>query len=73
MDNIKLNFDEASLAAVAKKAKQTGTGARALRGIIESSLHKYMFNLPDDPSICEVLITESVIDGNAEPVIIKAC
>lgn len=73
MENILLNFDNGSLSAIADLAKERGTGARALRGIIEDSLHKYMFSLPDDPSICEVLITKEVITDKAEPTIIRAC
>lgn len=67
MDGIKLTFRKDSLKAIAKLANERKTGARALRGIMEEVLHKYMFTLPDDETIKEVIITEDVVLKKADP------
>lgn len=71
MDGIKLTFDNDSLVEIAKLAQAKKTGARALRGIVEKVLHKYMYSFPDDSSIKEVIITKDVIINGKEPVIKK--
>jgi ATP-dependent Clp protease ATP-binding subunit ClpX len=63
-EGITLNFSEDALRGMAEKAKATGTGARALRMIVESMLLNLMFEAPSDPSIKEIHITrECVLDG----------
>ncbi|HEX2583399.1 MAG TPA: ATP-dependent Clp protease ATP-binding subunit ClpX, partial [Chlamydiales bacterium] len=48
-ENVQLDFTEDALLAMAKKAKETGTGARALRMIAENLLRDLMFEVPSDP------------------------
>lgn len=67
MDNVELDFTEAALHAVAKKAIKLKTGARGLRGIMEKALMQVMFEIPSDPTIIKVIITEKVIDEGAAP------
>lgn len=69
MDNIKLTFEKEAIDAIAKKAMERKTGARALRSIMEDVLHKHMYHLPDDELIKEVVITEKVVTENADPII----
>jgi ATP-dependent Clp protease ATP-binding subunit ClpX len=70
-ENVKLEFTEAALQAMAEKAKQTGTGARALRMITESILRDLMFEVPSDPSIREILIEKECITQNKAPSIVR--
>ena len=63
-ENVKLHFTEPALLAMAQKAKETGTGARALRMITESLLRDLMFEVPSDPSIKEIIVDkENVTEG----------
>ena len=66
-----LNFTEEALQAIAEKAKATGTGARALRMIVESLLLDLMFEVPSDPSIQEVLVDRESITDHTPPKIIR--
>ena len=68
-ENVKLNFNEDSISEIAKKAINKKTGARGLRSIIEALLLKTMFKLPGISDVHEVIITESVVKNNREPII----
>ena len=70
-ENVKLDFTESALAAMAKKAKDSGTGARALRIIAESILRDLMFEVPSDPTIKEIIVEEECIVDNRQPKIIR--
>ena len=67
MDNVELEFEEAALLAVAKKAIERKTGARSLKGIIEDKMLDVMFELPKSDAPRKVTITEECITENAEP------
>ena len=69
LDEVKLNFDEDALRAIARKAMKKDTGARALRAIIEDFMLDIMYEIPKDDSIGQVTITESYIEGTGGPVI----
>jgi len=60
-EGVKLEFTEDALVAMAEKAKSTGTGARALRMIVENLLRDLMFEIPSDPTIKEILINKNTI------------
>ncbi|HEX2579190.1 MAG TPA: ATP-dependent Clp protease ATP-binding subunit ClpX [Rhabdochlamydiaceae bacterium] len=63
-EGIVLHFAPDALRGMAEKAKTTGTGARALRMIVETMLLNLMFEAPSDPAIKEIFITkESVLEG----------
>ena len=51
MDGVALNFQEESLRAIARKAIKRKTGARGLRGIMESVLTDFMFKIPSDETV----------------------
>lgn len=70
-ENVKLTFAREALLAAAQKAKQAGTGARALRMILENLLRDLMFEVPSDSSIAEIHISEKTITENQPPVIIR--
>ncbi len=69
MENVKLVFDEQSLYAIAKKAMEAATGARALRMILENLMRDLMYEIPSDDTIEEVLIEEETVLGQKPPVI----
>ena len=71
-ENVKLIFKDEAVLEIAKKAINKKTGARGLRSIIESLLLKTMFKLPAMDDIEEVLINESVVKNNSEPLIIHS-
>jgi ATP-dependent Clp protease ATP-binding subunit ClpX len=68
-EEVKLNFTEGALRAIAEKAKKTGTGARALRMIVENLLRDLMYEVPSDPSIEEITIEKETVVENKEPII----
>ncbi|MDX8431184.1 MAG: ATP-dependent Clp protease ATP-binding subunit ClpX [Candidatus Algichlamydia australiensis] len=70
-DNVELNFTDEALFAIAKKAKDAGTGARALRMMVESLLIDLMYKTPSDPTIKEITITKECVTENADPEIVK--
>lgn len=70
-ENVKLEFSHEALLAAAKKAKEAGTGARALRMILENLLRDLMFEVPSDESIAEIHIQEGSILHNHPPEIIR--
>lgn len=69
LDEVKLDFDEGALDAIAERAVAKDTGARALRAIIEEFMLDIMYEIPKDESIGEVTITREYIEGTGGPVI----
>ena len=69
MDSVKLEFDDSALEAIAEKAIEKKTGARALRAIIEHYMLDIMYEVPKDPDIGKVTITKDYIDNNGIPLI----
>lgn len=70
MEGTELEFREESLLAVARKAMERNTGARGLRSILEYVLLDIMYDLPSLESVSKVVIDESVIGGDAKPLVI---
>ncbi len=71
-ENVKLNFKDEAILEIAKRAISKKTGARGLRSIIESLLLKTMFKLPTMEGVEEVIINESVVKNNSDPIIIHS-
>ena len=69
LDEVKLEFDEGSLEAIAEKALKRETGARALRALIEEFMLDIMYEIPKDDNIGRVTITREYIEGTGGPVI----
>ena len=70
MDEVKLEFEENALRAIAKKALEKDTGARALRAILEEYMLDIMYEIPKDDSIGEVIITKEYIEHTGGPKIL---
>ena len=69
LDEVKLDFEDDALRAIAKKAMEKDTGARALRAIIEEFMLDIMFEIPKDDNIGQVVITRAYIEGTGGPII----
>ena len=69
MDEVKLEFEEEALRAIARKAKEKKVGARALRSIIEEFMLDIMYEIPKDDNIGSVTITKEYIENTGGPVI----
>ncbi len=69
LDEVKLEFNDDSLHAIAEKAIKKNTGARALRAIIEEFMLDIMYEIPKDDSIGQVTITREYIEGTGGPLI----
>jgi len=69
-ENVKLTFKDEALREIAAKAIKKKTGARGLRSIIESLLLKTMFKIPTMNNVEEVIVNESVVKNNSQPLFI---
>ncbi len=69
LDEVKLEFTDDALEAIAEKAMERDTGARALRSIIEDFMLDIMYEIPKDDNIGKVTITREYIEGTGGPVI----
>ena len=67
LDEVKLEFDEGALHAIAKKALDKKLGARGLRSIIEEFMLDIMYEIPKDENIGQVIITEDYIEKKGGP------
>ncbi|MDC7291355.1 ATP-dependent Clp protease ATP-binding subunit ClpX [Blautia schinkii] len=67
LDEVKLEFEEEALHAIAAKAMEKKTGARALRAILEQYMLDIMYEIPKDDNIGEVIITREYIEGTGGP------
>ncbi|MDD5906541.1 MAG: ATP-dependent Clp protease ATP-binding subunit ClpX [Clostridiales bacterium] len=68
-DDVALTFEQSALEAVADRAIERNIGARGLRAVMESLLTKIMYDIPSDPTIVKVTITEDCVKNGAEPVV----
>ena len=69
LDEVKLEFTDDALEAIAEKAMEKDTGARALRSIIEEFMLDIMYEIPKDDNIGRVTITGDYIRGTGGPLI----
>ncbi len=69
LDEVKLEFEQEALEAIAEKAMEKDTGARALRAIIEEFMLDIMYEVPKDDNIGRVTITREYIEGTGGPII----
>jgi len=70
MENVHLRFTEGALTAIAREALKRKSGARGLRAIMENIMLDVMYDIPSQPNIKEVLISEEVVTRNAQPIVL---
>src|SRR5208283_4170889 len=71
MEGVHLNLTKDALQALAEAAQKKGTGARALRSLLEKLMLDLMYEIPSRDDIAEVTINRGVVDGKREPLIRK--
>ena len=69
IDGVNLEFTEDAVTAIAQKAVARKTGARGLRSIMEDMMTDIMYEIPSEPDISVVEITEDVVTNNGNPVV----
>ena len=69
-ENVDLKFTDAALKAIAQEALKRRTGARGLRGVIESSMLDVMFDVPGMTNVKEVVIDDKVIREGNQPMMV---
>ena len=67
MDGVQLKFTRDAIVAIAKKAIELKTGARALRAILEKIMLEVMYDLPQRDDVVEVVIDQAVVEGRRKP------
>ena len=70
MEGCDVEFRDDALRAVARKAMERKTGARGLRSIVESVLLDTMYELPSTEGVTKIVVDESVINGESQPLAI---
>ena len=70
MEDVELEFRPDALQAVAARALERKTGARGLRSILEETLLDTMFEIPSVKNVSKVVVDESVIKGDTQPMMI---
>ncbi len=72
IDGVELEFEEGALQEIAREAMKRGTGARALRAIIESIMVNVMYEAPSTPSIKKVVIPPKPFSEGQQPRMLTA-
>ena len=70
MESVEVDFREDGVRAIAEKAMHRKTGARGLRSILENVLLETMYKVPSEETVSKVVIDESVINGDSEPLLV---
>ena len=70
-DQVELSFEKGALEAIAEKAIERQIGARGLRAIMEEIMTKIMYEIPSDPTIQSVCITERCVRNGEAPQITR--
>ena len=67
MDEIELEFTDDAFEAIAKEAKESASGARAIRAIFEDILQDLMFNLPSEDNVKKIVIDKKSVQRREQP------
>ena len=70
MENVHLKFTQGALRAIAREALKRKSGARGLRAIMEAIMVDLMYEIPSQPNIKEVLISEEVVTQKEQPLLV---
>ena len=68
MDGIKLEFTKDAFESIAKEAKSSASGARAIRSIFEDILLDSMFNLPSENNVEKIVIDKNIVEKREQPI-----
>jgi ATP-dependent Clp protease ATP-binding subunit ClpX len=67
MEEVELDFTPGALKAIARLAMERKTGARGLRAILEETMLHIMFDVPSQPNVSKILISEDTVINRGEP------
>ena len=67
MDEIQLEFTTDAYEAIAKEAKESASGARAIRSIFEAILQDLMFDLPSEDNVKKIVINRESVERREQP------
>jgi ATP-dependent Clp protease ATP-binding subunit ClpX len=70
MESVHLKFTEEALRAIARDAMKRKSGARGLRAIMENIMLDIMYDMPSQPNLKEVVITEEVVEKHEPPIVV---
>ncbi len=70
MEGVHLNFTDEALWAIAREAMKRKSGARGLRAIMENTMLDVMYEMPSQPNLKEVVITEEVMTSQEPPMLV---
>jgi ATP-dependent Clp protease ATP-binding subunit ClpX len=69
MEGVELEFTPDAQRELAAQALKKGTGARALRGLIEKLMLDVMYDVPESSDILDIKITKAAVLGDSKPII----
>jgi ATP-dependent Clp protease ATP-binding subunit ClpX len=72
MDGVRLKFTPDAVKAIAAKAVELKTGARALRAIMENIMLEVMYDLPQRDDVTDVIVDAAVVAGRRKPTLRRA-
>jgi ATP-dependent Clp protease ATP-binding subunit ClpX len=72
MENVELKFTPDALREIAHRAIRKGTGARALRSVLETLMLDVMYDVPSEGNVSTCLITREVVEGKQSPILIRS-
>ncbi len=70
MEGVHLKFTEEALRAIAREAMKRKSGARGLRAIMENIMLDVMYEMPSQPNIKEVIVSEEVVTRKEPPIVV---
>ncbi len=70
MDNVKLEFTDEALRAIARKAIELKTGARGLRSVIEGIMMNIMYEIPSLDNVEKCIITPEAVEKTEKPTLV---
>ncbi|MGL5711899.1 MAG: ATP-dependent Clp protease ATP-binding subunit ClpX, partial [Paraclostridium sp.] len=70
LDGVELEFEDAALRAIAKKAIERNTGARGLRSIVENIMMDIMYEIPSRDDVKKIILTEQAVNEDIDPLIV---
>lgn len=72
MDGVELKFEEKALEAIAELAIEREIGARGLRAVLEGVMQKIMYDVPSEPDIVSVVVTENCVRNRTAPKVLRS-
>lgn len=70
MEDVQLRFSDVALKAVAQKAIERKSGARGLRAILEEIMLEVMYEVPSDPDVKEVIVSDDTVMKGEKPLVV---